>query len=146
MTEHKVQRKSEINVKKHFVEAIWSKVDNFISQIFPTVPTKVEPPGDTNFGWHSKYKLEDVNNHQKVALLSIFLPRNFYAHSLTSVLQTLVLHTKSCFLVGIFLSTPPLNFPLAPSQAPTLRLSLFKKHPGGYSRHYDKRPVVSVIF
>ena len=32
------------------------------------------------------------------------------AHSLTLVLQTLVLHSISCFLVGIFFSTPPLFF------------------------------------
>ena len=38
--------------KQHFVEAIWSKVDYFISQIFPAAPTKVGPSGDTNFGWH----------------------------------------------------------------------------------------------
>ena len=36
--------------KKHLVEAIWSKVDNFISQNFTAAPTKGGASGDTDFG------------------------------------------------------------------------------------------------
>ena len=124
-----VAMKKHINVTENqkafvcekIVEAIWSKVDNFISKfsLWPQPRWGLQKTltcvgGYVQFSCHAKSNNWIFEKEQKWSVFISYLEICVWC-SFTLIIKILELHSMSQFLVDMFLSTPPQDFSLTPS-------------------------------